>query len=45
MKEFVDKEKQRRVADSVKSSKFAQVKHPILQKKSLSSVGEQGGTP
>ena len=44
-KQYEEKEKKRRAADSAKSCKFGEVKQPILQKKSLSSVAEQGGTP
>ncbi|KAF7079476.1 hypothetical protein CFC21_083704 [Triticum aestivum] len=44
-KQYEEKEKKRRAADSAKSCKFGEVKQPILQKKSLSSVAEQGCTP
>ena len=44
-KEFVEKEKQRRAADGAKGAKFAKVKKPCLQKKRLSTVAEEGGTP
>ena len=44
-KEFAEKEKQRRAADGAKGAKFAKVKKPSLQKKSLSIVAEEGGTP
>ena len=41
-KEFAEKEKQRRAADG---AKFAKVNKPSLQKKRLSTVAEEGGTP
>ena len=44
-KEFAEKEKQRRAADGAKGAKFAKVKKPSLQKKRLSTVAEEGGTP
>ena len=44
-KEFAEKEKQRRAADGAKGAKFAKVKQPSLQKKRLSTVAEEGGTP
>ena len=39
------KENQRRAADGAKGAKFAKVKQPALQKKRLSSIAEEGGTP
>nr|XP_040246268.1 uncharacterized protein LOC120965116 [Aegilops tauschii subsp. strangulata] len=44
-KEFAEKEKQRRAADGAKGAKFAKVKQLALQKKRLSTVAEDGGTP
>ena len=44
-KEFAEKEKQRRSADGAKGGKFGKVKQPSLQKKRLSTVAEEGGTP
>uniref|UniRef100_M8CCP6 Uncharacterized protein n=1 Tax=Aegilops tauschii TaxID=37682 RepID=M8CCP6_AEGTA len=44
-KEFAEKEKQRRDADGANGAKFVKVKQPALQKKRLSSVAEEGGTP
>uniref|UniRef100_M8CN78 Uncharacterized protein n=1 Tax=Aegilops tauschii TaxID=37682 RepID=M8CN78_AEGTA len=41
-KEFAEKEKQMRAADGAKGAKFAMVKQPALQKKSLSTVAEEG---
>ncbi|KAF7073774.1 hypothetical protein CFC21_078719 [Triticum aestivum] len=44
-KEFAEKEKQRRATNGAKGAKFAKVKKPSLQKKRLSTVAEEGGTP
>ena len=44
-KEFAEKEKQRRAADGAKGGKFDKVKQPSLQKKRLSTIVEEGGTP
>ncbi|VAI57507.1 unnamed protein product [Triticum turgidum subsp. durum] len=44
-KEFAEKEKQRRATDGAKGGKFGKVKQPSLQKKRLSTVAEEGGTP
>ncbi|KAI4997104.1 hypothetical protein ZWY2020_052446 [Hordeum vulgare] len=44
-KEYEEKEKLRRAADSVKSTKFGKAKQHGLEKKSPSSVAEKGGTP
>ena len=44
-KKYAGNEKQRRAADGAKGAKFAKVKQPALQKKRLSTVAEEGGTP
>ncbi|XP_044978854.1 uncharacterized protein LOC123446245 isoform X1 [Hordeum vulgare subsp. vulgare] len=44
-KEYEEKKKLRRAADSVKSTKFGKAKQHGLEKKSPSSVAEKGGTP
>ncbi|XBI16398.1 hypothetical protein VPH35_058658 [Triticum aestivum] len=44
-KECAEKEKQRRAADGARGAKIFKVKQPALQKKRLSSVAEEGGTP
>ena len=44
-KEYAEKERQRRAADGAKGAKFVNVKQPALQKKRLSSITEEGGTP
>nr|CDM82142.1 unnamed protein product [Triticum aestivum] len=44
-KECVEKGKQRRAADGAKGAKFVKVKQTALQKKRLSSVAKEGGTP
>ena len=44
-KEFVEKAKQRRAVDGAKGGKFGKVKQPSLQKKRLSTIAEEGGTP
>ncbi|KAI4994422.1 hypothetical protein ZWY2020_029470 [Hordeum vulgare] len=43
--EYEDKEKLRRVVDAAKGAKYGKAKQHDLEKKSVSSVSEQDGTP